>query len=420
MFEPYAGGMNTRTARRWAGMLAITAVALCLSACFPSQTPPPGSRESLAELEDRIRELPGVSSVEASLGPVDAKDRPNDWRAWVRVTASGTDLELAEALREAAVTGVRGAALTATLELPAGAGVAATLVEVMDAGEVEIAETLRRLPQVAAVTLTPLSRSVELKRQASFSEAVAVVRPMVGSGSIPLSRDGVSISVTDLQPGVALLDLLESLSSDPEVSQLHFASGPSRERPWLSVTTDDVGRIAEILAATPDENADTRLAARVEFHARSGDFEDRVTGWLGLPLGSSEPDDLPSQIPQPSSPPDLTAEAAGATAFLEESILVASGGAAEVDSREEPCVTGSGTQVRAFALVPLSSLSDDVEGAFERVTAHWTEMNLEPYDRAMGTDIWRAAAPRMDLVRFASIRGIGEGLSLSVTSACAT
>jgi hypothetical protein len=47
-------------------------------------------------------------------------------------------------------------------------------------------------------------------------------------------------------------------------------------------------------------------------------------------------------------------------------------------------------------------------------------MNLEPYDRAMGTDIWRGAVPRMDLVHFASIRGIGEGLSLSVTSACAT
>ncbi|WP_159078180.1 hypothetical protein [Homoserinimonas hongtaonis] len=411
--------MKPRGAKRWTRVFAIVAAALCLSACFPPATPPQGARESLTELENRFRDLPGVSTVEASLGQVDPKDQPRDWLARVLVTAVGTDLELAGALREAAVPGVRGAELTTTLELPAGEGVAATVVDALDAAEVEFADTLRRSPQVAYVSLTPLRRNIDLERQASLSEGIALARPAAGTDRLSVTRADVTISVTDLEPGAALIALFESLSDDPAVSHLYFAAGAPTERASLNVMSDDVGRMAEALARTPDDAADRGQARRVAFTVTSADSEERVSGWLGLPLGSSPPNDEPQRNPEPSSAPNLTAERSGAISFLEETVLAAAG-TADVDSREESCADGVGMQIRAFTLLPLSSLSDGLESAFARVTAHWSETGLQPYDRAMGTDIWRVAEPRTDRVHSASIRGSSEGLSLAVTSACAT
>lgn len=91
-------------------------------------------------------------------------------------------------------------------------------------------------------------------------------------------------------------------------------------------------------------------------------------------------------------------------------------GYCEGDPREEGCADGIGTQVRAFTLVPLSSLSESLESASARVTAHWSVTGLESYDRAMGTDVWRVAAPRM----VSAPQAFELPARASVLSGCAT
>ncbi|SMH29448.1 hypothetical protein SAMN06295885_0314 [Rathayibacter oskolensis] len=402
--------------------LAIAA-ALCLLVALAGCTvPPAGAAESVDALAERVRASAGVESVETSLRQSDPKDRPDDWVATVDVTASDADLAaVASVVRDAIGSGVDGARLSLTLRVPAGDGGVAVDVDPRRGNDVARAARLRLLPFAAAVLLSGYREGVELTAEASFSEAVPVVREV--ARSIDLFRGTTTVAVDEAFPGAALLALVDPLDADPRTSSLSLsassASASQSSVSSVSITREDTAAVAGTLAATPDEEADAGTAARTSFSVQSPDYSTVVAGWLGLPLGSPEP-----PLPDPAAPataePDPAALAAAESRvkdFLDRSVAE-TGVPAEVATRVEECSDGRGSRAAGGVVIPVFTVYDSAQESFDAVVDGWTADGFDRIDRASGRDFWGAVTPWGGGVISASIRGTIDGLSLTAESEC--
>jgi 8-oxo-dGTP pyrophosphatase MutT (NUDIX family) len=401
----------------------LTVLVLALAGCA---APPAGSEAALDALADRLRAVPGIASVETSLREVDPKDS-SDWTAGVDVESSGSDLSIAADVREAIGRGVPGALLQVGLSVEAGGGSSAVSLDPRRESDVELAEQLRVLPFAERVDLL-VSRSVELERGVAFAEAVAAVRSVADTdperGDVAVHRGTTGITVDEAHPGADLVAALDVLDADPRVESISsWSAWPDGVRASVDVTTDDIDRIAEMLAATADEAADAATRPRTRFTVFTPDYSEDRSGWLGLPLGSSEPDDLalggpPGPVIDPAeAAARLAAGEAGVRAFLESAVLTA-GIPAEVATDLEECPDGSGTRMAGRVIIPVFTVLDSAQEPFDAIVAGWSAEGLEQTDRAMGRDYWAPRATREDAVDSASIRGTTEGLSLTAAAEC--
>lgn len=426
------------TARRRAAAViaAVVLVAGVLSGCsWLSPTPPEAAVASVEALRTRLVAVDGVAEVETSLYPRDFRESA-DWAASVEVVAGTPDLAVVAAVRRALGDGVTHAALELSLEIPSGPRVAGVTLDPQDPEAVDLADTWRRIPGAASVHFASGGRWVVLRAGTTVAEAAARYRPLLGDGTVVLQDEIVSVGVTATEPGPGLLSAIDALAVRPGVTGVYSTPGPDMGRGAVTVETDDVERVAAVLAATVDEAADAGSAPRTAFTVRtayasdrSSDDEREVTGWVGLPLGAPEPADLPQPVepeapadpPMPDVPPvlvDVAAQEAGVRAFLEAAVAVA-GVPAEVTAEVTTCADGSAaTQATGRVLIPVFTVMDDAQAPFDAITGAWADAGFAPGGRAMGRDFWSAGDGRADGVASASIRGTADGLSLSADSVC--
>ncbi|WP_043673746.1 hypothetical protein [Clavibacter michiganensis] len=396
---------------------AAASLLLILTACT-ADAPPAGAQESLDGVRMRVAAVEGVSSVRASMGP---DGYGGAWAGSAVATAGSPDLDLA--VRVAAVAGdpVDTDWIDLALELPAGDGVSAVAVDPREPALVALAGSLRASPLVASVRLTREGDAVALASGATLAAAAEGLRPAIGEGRLRLTRDGTTVELSATGPGTALLGALDALDADPAVASLvSAAQGLDGGRATIRVSSADPLAVATALAATPDEAADAGTARRTTFSVSATDGSGTTTGWLGLPLGSSEPDDEDALIPpdnQLATPVDVTAEAAAIRAFLESSVT-ATGVPAEVTTTSRQCTDEPGTQAEASVVVPVFTVMDDADEPFAAVIRVWSDAGLRQVDRAMGRDLWAPGDGGPVGLASASIRGTADGLSLSATSVC--
>ncbi|MBO0982961.1 hypothetical protein [Rathayibacter sp. SD072] len=412
--------MRGRARRAAAGLLA--AVVLALVGCT---APPTGSQDALDALAERVGAAEGVDSVTSSLDQADVKDRPDEWIAFVEVGAGGSDLRTASAVQVALGAGVVGADLRVSLSVGAGEGLAPVHLDPRRRADVALAEDLRSLPVVDRVDLVS-GRTASLTADADLADAVPVIRPLAPlpdeRGALSLSTGTSLIGVDGTRPGAALLARLDRLDEDPGIDEVRTGTGaPLALRASVDVVAEDVPAVAALLAATPDEAADAGTHPRTAFTVSAPGYGGTTSGFLGLPLGSAEPDDL-SRTGEPPVDPSETAERiavgeAGVRAVL-ESAAAATGVAAEVAVRVEECPDGRGTRVAGGAVVPVFTVFDSPQEPFDAIVAQWAEAGFEQVDRTMGRDYWASKARREDSVDSVSIRGTQEGLSLTATAEC--
>lgn len=405
-------------------MGAAVAVVVVLLALLGCTTPPDGAEESLARLAEEVRGVDGIAQVVTSLRQADSKDRPDEWVASLSITAADPDEAIASAVREAMGGGsVAGADLDVSLVVPEGDGAALIVVDPRQESGVSLAGRLRVLPFADSVSVSTWSAGMALSAGPTFAEAAAAVRAVLGSSSVSLGRGITSVGVDERSPGAALLEVVDALDADPSTASLSSAPVSSgAPRPSLSVSTEDPSAVAELLAATADEAADAGTAPRTRFDVHSPTGGIGASGWLGLPLGSSEPADLPSDAsPRPVDPAALDARLLalepGVRAFLDEAVTL-SGVPAEVATDRSECSLAGTFRVRASVVVPVFTVYDSAQEAFDAVVGSWSASGFEQTDRASGRDFWSATTARDDGVVSASIRGTPDGLSLTAESEC--
>lgn len=300
----------------------------------------------------------------------------------------------------------------------------------------EIAEVWRRIPVVSSVDVTGDGRSVELREGTTIRAAAHLLRPSLGDGAVAIRRGTTSVDVSAAAPARSVLDLVERLDARPDVSDLSVSPRSAPARGIIEVESEDPAGVAAVLAATPDEAADAGTATRTIFFvrapyssARDASRDPDLRGWLGLPLGSPAPDDLPDPSepafpPEPTTlapPPvlvDVREQEAGVRAFLEAAAAIA-GVPAEVTTVATQCEDGSAaTQATGSVLIPIFTVMDEPQPPFDAITRSWTDAGFVPAGRAMGRDFWTAGDGRADGVASASIRGASDGLRLSAESVC--
>jgi hypothetical protein len=427
--------MTIRALRRRAGALAAAVlVASLLSGCSWFPQPPESAVTSLEAMRVRIAAVDGIANVETSLYSTDYRDGPDPWIAQVDSTADIPDPAVAAAVRDALGDGVTEAELVLSLALPAGDGVAPVTIDPRDPVSTDLAEVWRRVPGVASVDVTDSERSVELQQGTTFPAEADLLRPSLGDGEVRIRRGTTSVDVSATAPTRSVLDLVERLDARPDVSELSLSLGSAQARGSVWVESEDPAGVAAVLAATPDEAADAGSAPRTTFlirapysSARDASPDGGLRGWLGLPLGSPAPDDLPDPPEPPADPAtpapppvlvDVSAQEAGVRAFL-EAAAATTGVPAEVTVVATQCEDGSAaTQATGSVLIPIFTAMDDPQPPFDAMARSWTDAGFVAGGHAMGRDYWKAGDGRADGVASASIRGSGDGLHVSAESVC--
>jgi hypothetical protein len=428
--------MGMRTRRRAASALAaVVILATALSGCSWSFADPPEAVVSSVEaLRAPLAAVDGISEVTTRVSPGGEGFVPDEWIAQVDATADIPDPTVAVAVRDALGDGVTEAELVLSLALPAGDGVAPVTIDPRDPVSTDLAEVWRRVPGVASVDVTDSERSVELQQGTTFPAEADLLRPSLGDGEVRIRRGTTSVDVSATAPVRSVLDLVERLDARPDVSELSLSLGSAQARGSVWVESEDPAGVAAVLAATPDEAADASSAPRTTFlirapysSARDASPDGGLRGWLGLPLGSPAPDDLPDPPEPPADPTtpapppvlvDVSAQEAGVRAFL-EAAAATTGVPAEVTVVATQCEDGSAaTQATGSVLIPIFTAMDDPQPPFDAIARSWTDAGFVAGGHAMGRDYWKAGDGRADGVASASIRGSGDGLHVSAESVC--
>lgn len=409
-------------ARRALSTLLAAALLLSAAGCSLFPEPPPAFVEAASKYEAEIRALPGVASATAEVRDVDAKDKPGDFYLSLHVTASSSDGLAAVLDSLSTVETPAGLELRQSVSVPAGPRVAAVSLD--NSVNVRRAEALRALPFVTSVRIDDQYDRVQVAGGVDLAPAVETLR---GSGtltanpfdSVTMAWDDsdLDISVSMAGPSAALMDFLDHTwlrldrisSSEPD---------SLRQRPTLSVEASHPDAVAEALSALVGDELDGR--PRTAFVVRSDTIE--VSGYVGLPLGSPEPDDLAADEPVPQ-PVDEAARAARIAADTKTvtRFLVDSAEASGIPGTPNVFVGDCSSpvdspQVQGTLLLPVFDYLDSADLPYESVTASWERAGYAHSDQATGTAIFSSGAVRP--IQVATIRGTSEGIQITAMAAC--
>ena len=407
----------------WKRIVAgVVLIATMLTGCSLFPAPPSDLVAATERYEALVRALPGVAKAEATVRSVDPKDRPNDWEVWLIVDATSADgLDTVPAL-VADVTPPAADVIRVTLRFPAAQGLASVNLTNASAADVERAGILRHLPFTASVGLSG-EFSVELVAGTRLADAVSQIRASgVLSydpfGFVTLNQDdGAVVDVSLAGPSDALITLIESLDGDSGVDYIR-STEPSLEspRPRLSLDADDPARWVQALTELGEPRIEGRPSTAFSVH---NDGE-TVSGFVGLPLGSAEPEDLPvAEEAQPTDPivlAGLLAEDSTSVSALLATAAETSGipGAAEVI--QASCSLDGGAQVWGSLLLPVFDYADSADVAYNAIVAAWEADGYAHTDQAMGESIYTPSETRP--VMQLTIRGTAEGIRVSAWGAC--
>ena len=449
----------------------VLALTLALTGCAPwaglATGAPAEIRAVVDEALTEIRATPGVANATAELrvSRSDAQDGalasdPDLWDAHFTVQADneGVDVpalavSVASATRNGTVSmssvvripGEKGAADVSLSFSPPGIGVITSLDPEPMANA---ALALRDLPGTLSVSVfqhgEPVAINVE--SAAVWAELTTTIRalPDFGSGALPAvtltapaagSGENSSLTIDPTSPGTGLVRFLTELSTDRSVTSVRFNGGDSLMdsaawRPNLSVRVAAPGDIDDVagLLTTLDGSqtqVDGLPLASFDVSAATGSTE-TVSGYLGLPLGSAEPDDRLAGLPG-ATPPAVVDPADAATRIADDLALVtalldAAGDTAGIRGpaavATAPCTDGSDgsdEQVAGSVVIPIFEIADNADEAFDAITTAWEIGGFSRSDRAMGTDFYSVPDGSLETL---SIRGTAAGISINATAPC--
>ena len=444
----------------------VLAIAASLSGCSLIPDPPADVTASVDAAVAKLRGSAGVAEVTADIGPYDFKDggplsEVDAWRATITVQADtfGVDApDLAESVVSA--TDFSLGITTAVLRIPGGNGDAdaeltfrahAAGVPVVN-GPVAMAEaalTLRALADVESVTVSDNGdpARVVVDSATDWIGLTTTLRALDTFGADGLaavtlstpSEDGASgessLTIDGVSPTTQFVDGAGRLAASPGVQSLLYRGidprhDSSTQRPalWVRVAMrTQVDSIAGQLAGLPDSHTVVEGVPRASFEvsAVNGDAYERRDGYLGLPVGSPEPDDhvRTPDLAAPLDPVDPAADAAMVEGdrSVVTALLDAAGDTAGIRGvatvTADTCETGVGQQVYGNVVIPIFEIADSADEAFAAITASWEKEGFVRSDRAMGRDFYSASDGSLDTL---SIRGTGEGISILATTPCTT
>ena len=415
--------------RNCALAIILVAVLTAVSGCslfFPE--PPSDLVEAAQEYAAEVRELPGVTTAEATVDSVGSGG--DQWRVRIIVDATSADGLATVPAAVAAVQSPAGALSTITVRIPAAPDLARVVVSDAAAADIERAQTLRELPFAESVTLLYGEFTIYLFEDTLVSAAATGVRASGVLSTDPLDADPldfvqlgyaggrVAVDVSAAGPSDALIGLIESFDNDSDLSHISSME-PSAEspRPRISVSAEHPSRVADTLTEFPEESVAGR--PRTGFGVSGGD--DYIRGFVGLPLGSSEPDDLPvEEGPAPTDPAALAAQlaedAVSVTDFLNATVE-SSGIPGAPDVFTGGCTNGEGaTQTTGTLLLKVFEYEGTATRAYDAIVAGWEAAGYSHTDQATGTSFYTSAVPRA--VTELSIRGTADGIQIWAWGEC--
>jgi hypothetical protein len=313
-----------------------------LAGCSLLAEPPDSVSAAASSATKKVTTAPGVESVAAqtTLRDYQGEGSWSDPEAWVvhltvNAEAGGPDLEsaageIADALVDAPADvqmdavvvvphldgnadaeihfgqaargdGVAGDRVRAARELASVSGVSRVTVGLNDdpprvettdlTDWPDVAGGIRRLPDFASGSLAGLALIAPMDSGESWS----------GDGS-----DGLRMELGTASPSPALIEEVTGLAADSAVQSIAFYSGEEvladdvRDRPSLHVgvtTREEATALAKHLSGLDDERLRPDGTGRASFEVEPRENNDGVDpftifGYIGLPLGSDEPQDL--------------------------------------------------------------------------------------------------------------------------------
>ena len=458
-------------------MLALVSA---LSGCSLLLGPPPpaSATNAVDSAVDAIRDLEGVASASSTLSPIDMKDGGplSEMRSWsasilVDLEPDVSDLGRLATEVEAQLSSADGTVSTAgTVRIPADlGGPAATLRferrdrsnEIVSPSEMAAAVTMLRAvdgAQAASVSQGDPVATVDVVDPARWAGVAAELRQLPGFGvgaltavsiparSTPTGRLSL-LKIDATSPHPSLIPVLGELAGDDDVLALAYegtgvvavSSTAPLLRPRLRVEVSgdaDVERVTALLTSLDDAQTSVAGVGRAAFRVSS--YADGTTrereGFVGLPLGSAEPDDL---VDAPTAPdgdamvggaPAIVLDPAAADARVADdrlavmSLLEAAGDVSGIrgtaDAGIATCETGVGEQVLGSVVIPIFEIADSADDAFAAITTAWIADGYTRTDRASGTDFYSAADLRGRGATSLAIRGTADGISIRATSTC--
>jgi len=446
--------------------LLLAASLTVLTGCSWFAPPKEVSAEA-RDLAAQIRAIDGVTQVDVDVHSRDAKDHPNDWnfRFTIGTSNSGSIDTVPAAVH--AITGTASVyGVSVALDVPATRDVAPVVLRNLSAASVQAAMELRILPEVTAVDVGASypGTTVVKSDDASLAQTAASLRTVTGFGadeslteydplhSITVLWDGYrensqhSVEIGSTGPSIPVLDVLDQLGMDPTVNRIYALEGGmwglAPERPAIDITVDRPAAVVTLLSGTADPAAEAGLRPRTAFRVTTGTTASAAEpdGYVGMPIGSEEPRDLPAppvqsdpvtsgsvtdDIPPvewaPSTDPAVLAQLDTLTVEVKTFLHNAqglSGVAAEFTTNVGPCETpGGGSVVTAYVVLPIFEIVDSANDAFSAIVGDWERSGLNRADRALGLDIY--SNPSADaVIAQATIRGTTEGINIGVTSRC--
>jgi hypothetical protein len=452
---PLAAGRSTT-----AGVGLVTLLA-ALTGCGLLPDAPPEMTTAVTKATDAIRQVNGVTTASSSISLWDAED--DQWRADITVEARDSGIDLHALVGSVAQQSAVGAVPTSTVLSVPGDDDAAdvrfffsafTGMVSREADEmVDAALGLRAVAGAQAVSVTNDGEPARLvvASASSLADTVADVRSLSGFGANALSRvdltaeDGSYNVVFDAHsPTDDLVRFLDNLSRRPGVQSLTFSGvvtwqNPAAWRPTLSVealSTAEAREITDLLTTLADFAHEVDGIPRAAFTVAVPHRPTipAIAGYLGLPLRSPEPDDLPADIrPEPddlsadtpgdaaaqhSDPAVAAARLASDTAMI-SALLDAAGDEAGIRGPASvltgTCPDGTNQQVQGSVVIPIFEIADSADDAFEAITSAWEKQRFTRSDRAMGRDFYTPADGSLESL---SIRGTAEGISITAAAPC--
>lgn len=288
-----------------------------------------------------------------------------------------------------------------------------------------VAAQLRKLPDLGFGALT----------------AVSIDIPTVSTHES--GRQVSELKINAASPNAALIPILAELASSQDVVSVSYdgtktvamSTDAPLMRPSLLVKAEGkpaVERITTLLTGLDDGMTSVPGVGRAAFDVleiagSAGDSE----GFIGLPLGSPEPDDLteaPTAEELASGPPSVILDAGAADGRVATdraavgSFMDAAGDIAGIrgtaDVGFSACEPGFGERAEGEVVIPIFEIADRADSAYAAITDAWVADGYVRVDRAMGVDMYAAADPRSPGVTSVSIRGTAEGILIRASSVC--
>jgi hypothetical protein len=434
------------------------AVLLYIVSHIPTPPPPAAVSDAVRTGEERIREIPGVNTVtihtNADLKDGGPLDQPEAWLARIVVSleprltdAPAVTQHVVAAAEEIGLT----VATSGTLQIPpdtSGAEVSITFtgsnVPTAESESVlDLAMKLRQMSLAISVSVDAGSAMsiVTIASPAGLPEAVTATAALTQedperAGIVEISASGrenqnyasIWVGPDTAPPTVELLDAVARFSDDPTVSWVEFdaardPSGAERTEPWrphLRIKANSPDDLSAITASLTSIEVDFTGAGapRPSFSAFALSDTDphsvEVEGYLGLPVGSSEPDDA---LPGVDIVDPVQEEAAVQKGLaLVNSVLQEAASTTRTGDTGNTiiveCDADAGRQVTGRVLLPVTDQIRSQEQTFAVIVESWEARGFVRSDRALGTDLFSGDGLQL------SIRGTSEGISISATSTC--